>query len=231
MKLIDNPRHLDSIDATDSMYPTIATWIEQPISELSQRCSTIFGYVIGGECTIAANGQMWSLLSGNYFAFTGEISVVSCKPAERPFRMWTVERLGYQGIPMMGQVEQRGRLSYIDGCSDSILVPMPRKGDPVLNYLHFPSGVIQTQHTHPSIRMGLVIKGVGEAWQEKSNFNDGWVKPLMTGAMFMLEEQELHSFRTSADMMDVIAYHPDSDTGPTDEDHAMLNKTYINHGK
>jgi len=31
--------------------------------------------------------------------------------------------------------------------------------------------------------------------------------------------------------MDIIAYHPDSDFGPTDIDHPMLNRTYINHGK
>jgi hypothetical protein len=27
--------------------------------------------------------------------------------------------------------------------------------------------------------------------------------------------------------MDVIAFHPDSDWGPTDEKHPMLNRTYL----
>ena len=27
--------------------------------------------------------------------------------------------------------------------------------------------------------------------------------------------------------MDVVAYHPDSDTGPTHDDHPMLNRTIV----
>jgi hypothetical protein len=79
--------------------------------------------------------------------------------------------------------------------------------------------------------MGVVISGEGEAFQEKSNYSDGWVKPLKKGCIFMLTEQELHSFRTSDSHMDIVAFHPDSDTGPTDENHSMINRTYIDHGK
>ena len=79
--------------------------------------------------------------------------------------------------------------------------------------------------------MGIVIKGSGQAFQEKDTYQDGWVKELKKGCMFMLTEQELHSFRTSSDIMDIIAFHPDSDTGPTDENHSMINRTYIDHGK
>ena len=49
--------------------------------------------------------------------------------------------------------------------------------------------------------------------------------------MFNRQEQELHSFRTTSDIMDIIAFHPDSDTGPTDENHPMINRTYIDNGK
>ena len=49
--------------------------------------------------------------------------------------------------------------------------------------------------------------------------------------MFCLPEGDVHSFKTSTQIMDIIAYHPDSDFGPTDENHPMLNKTLINHGK
>jgi hypothetical protein len=48
----------------------------------------------------------------------------------------------------------------------------------------------------------------------------------------MLEESELHSFATvPGRTMEIVAYHPDSDWGPTDTDHPMLNRTYINHGQ
>ena len=47
----------------------------------------------------------------------------------------------------------------------------------------------------------------------------------------MLVEQELHSFKTSDNYMDIIAFHPDSDTGPTDGNHSMINRTFIDHGK
>ena len=79
--------------------------------------------------------------------------------------------------------------------------------------------------------MGVVIRGEGEAFQEKKNHNDGWKKPLKKGCMFMLVEQELQSFMTSDNYMDIIAFHPDSDTGPTDENHSMINRTFIDHGK
>jgi len=37
----------------------------------------------------------------------------------------------------------------------------------------------------------------------------------------------LHSFFTFDESMDVLAWHPDSDFGPTDENHPMKNRTYI----
>lgn len=227
MKIIYDPVHGDSIDALDTMYPTISNWYEQ-CSAFGQKGMTTYGYVLNGECNVIANGQVWHLKDGNYFAVHGIGAIDS---ASDNMQMWTVARLGYKCMPMMGQVETNGRLSYIDGCSDSVLVSMPRYGDPVLNYLHFPTGILQTQHTHPSIRMGVVIGGGGQAWQEKGNYHDGWEKPLSKGCMFMLEEQELHSFKTTDSFMDIIAYHPDSDTGPTDENHSMINRTYIDHGK
>ncbi len=55
---------------------------------------------------------------------------------------------------------------------------------------------------------------------------------LRAGGVFMLEESELHSFATVPGVnMEIVAYHPDSDWGPTDEDHPMLNRTFINHGQ
>ena len=220
------PKHLDEISARDGMYPTYSTWYNKEEKGQGIDYGTTFGYTVNGSCKIFANDQTWLLKERNYFAIHGQFDI-----SELDGEVWTVTKLGYNCMPTMGQVEHNGRLSYIDGCSDSVLVSMPRYGDPVLNYLHFPTGIYQTQHTHPSVRMGIVISGEGEAFQEKDNWTDGWTQPLKKGCMFMLEESELHSFRTTNEHMDIIAYHPDSDTGPTDEDHSMINRTYIDHGK
>ena len=54
-----------------------------------------------------------------------------------------------------GEIEDKGRLRYIDGCTDSLLIPPVKKGDPCLNHLHFPKNITQTPHTHPSHRIYL----------------------------------------------------------------------------
>ena len=149
-----------------------------------------------------------------------------------------IERLGYRGLPTAGVIEDTGRLTYIDGCSDTILVSPPRQGDPVFNFLHFPPGIQQTVHSHPSIRLGVVARGEGHAFgpaRADGRHGAQWQQPLRPGAVFLLQPHELHAFRTTGDGgeqdgnehgMDVIAYHPDSDWGPTDGVHPMLNRTY-----
>jgi hypothetical protein len=37
----------------------------------------------------------------------------------------------------------------------------------------------------------------------------------------------VHSFYTRETPLDVIAWHPDSDFGPTDENHPMRNRTIL----
>lgn len=137
-----------------------------------------------------------------------------------------------------GVVEEKGRLKYIDGCTDSILIHPVKKGLPCLNHLHFPNGIIQTPHTHPSHRIGLVIRGEGEC---ATPFGD---LPLTTGCIFIIKEYNgtdkalgldglmhdagTHKFNTDKSSMDVIAFHPDSDFGAEDEFHPMINRTIVN---
>ena len=138
-----------------------------------------------------------------------------------------IVRLGYKPQNTTGWVEEQGRLVYIDGCSDSLLIYPPRQGDPSLNLLYFPPGIEQTAHTHPSIRLGCVIEGHGHADVWKDGKKESI--PLQKGKMFCLEESELHRFRTAEGQpMTVIAWHPDGDWGPTDHNHTMLNRTYVN---
>ena len=137
-----------------------------------------------------------------------------------------------------GVVEDTGRLKYIDGCTDSLLIPPVKKGDPCLNHLHFPTGISQTPHTHPSHRIGLVIRGYGECITPFGNL------PLEEGCIFVIKEYNgtnthlgldgqlyasgTHKFDTKGSSMDVIAFHPDSDFGAEDEFHPMINRTIVN---
>lgn len=54
------------------------------------------------------------------------------------------------------------------------------------------------------------------------------VVPLEPGKIFRIHAEGRHKFRTlcGSDMV-VIAYHPDSDYGPTDETHPMINRTLV----
>ncbi len=127
---------------------------------------------------------------------------------------------GYRGLRQIGgPLEPTGRLRYIDGCTDTLLVGPPRRGEPCLNHLHVPPGTIQSAHTHPSLRAGLIVagRGVCVAGAERHTLEPGlgWLIP--AGLR--------HAFHTAGDALDVLTWHPDSDVGPTDEDHPMLNRT------
>lgn len=117
-----------------------------------------------------------------------------------------------------------GDLSYIDGCSNSVLATPPRNGDPCLNYLYFPSGIDQTFHTHPSLRIGVIVNGNGFA----EYFEDGKLRvtTLKTGDSFVLDRHVKHRFRTEDSIMSIIVFHPDSDDGPKDEFNPMKSRTY-----
>ena len=118
-----------------------------------------------------------------------------------------------------------GDLSYIDGCSNSVLVVPPRNGDPCLNYLYFPSGIDQTFHTHPSVRIGVIAGGNGFA----EYFEDGELRitPLNAGDWFVLDRHVRHRFRTEDSTMSIIVFHPDSEDGPRDEHNPMKTRTYL----
>jgi hypothetical protein len=202
-----------------------------------------------------------------------------------------------------GPVEATGRLKYIDGCTDSLLVPPVKYGDGCLNALFFPPGTTQTMHFHPSVRVGMVLEGSGSLpllppppssslpllppppssplplsssplllssppllsssppllssspllpaflylysfplppfenslllhFPPSSLILPGTAvtpsssHPLQQGNIFIMHEHALHKFNTGDDKMIVVAFHPDSDFGPKDEDHPMLNRTW-----
>jgi len=188
-------------------------------------------YVYVHKGIIRANGY-WLLTAGMYGSLTR--GVIISAPGSR---VMIIHKRETNGMNMIGgPVERVGRLKYIDGCTDSLLVPPVKMGDPCLNHLHFPTDIRQTMHTHPSVRIGLVKDGHGECVTPFGNV------PLIRGMLFAILPENgekrmgldggehlvgSHCFYTNDREMDVVAWHPDSDFGPTDEDHPMINRTIV----
>ena len=222
MDLLASPRGGDVLDASRTMYPSRLTVLTSGSTRVGADTSSIYGFVVRGEARIATDALTMSLAPGAFFGLPGALQI------DADGAVVVIERFGFRTLPLAGAIEATGRLAYIDGCSDSILCMPPRLGDPVLNHLHFPAGIVQTPHSHPSIRLGVVARGRGLAYGPAVAGGKAWELPLETGAVFCLREHEVHAFKTTrGESMDVIAYHPDSDWGPTDGVHPMLNRTYI----
>lgn len=178
--------------------------------------ATHFGFVHSGSIDIEGSSGSFSLKSGMYFSLPGAVQLTVCGAG---FIASRIEFLGFFQIG--GPIEERGRLEYIDGCSDSLLISPVTLGDPCLNFLYLPPGTEQTQHTHPSCRLGMIVGGSGECRTAER------VLPLRPGLAFQIAPDAIHSFHTRSDALQVIAWHPDSDCGPSNYDHPMINRTII----
>jgi quercetin dioxygenase-like cupin family protein len=213
-----------TIEKWDTMYPSAAYLVEKDAPFTAPKhakfCS-VYGYCFG-DTQVRIDDKVHKLEAGQYFAFFAKDSI-KVKTDDKAF---LVVRLGYKVTNQTGWIEPQGRLTYIDGCTDSLLVFPARLGDASLNLLYFPPGIDQTFHIHPSIRLGCVARGNG--FSNHGDANNATESPLTEGNIFCLEENERHRFRTAGESMTVIAFHPDGDWGPTDHNHTMLNRTYIN---
>lgn len=200
--------------STDDFPTVLSAWADGSL--VLERNATHFGYVYDGKPVVEVACGAFPLTPGMYFSVPGE-GVIRGNG-----RGIVVSRIDYNGFfHIGGPIEDFGRLKYIDGCTDSLLIPPILLGDPCLNLLHFPPGVIQTQHTHPSIRVGLVTRGRGECETPAATV------PLIPGTAFVIPAGGIHGFRTGESSMTVIAYHPDSDFGPTHDVHPMINRTIV----
>ncbi|MEM6954956.1 MAG: cupin domain-containing protein [Myxococcota bacterium] len=129
---------------------------------------------------------------------------------------------GFEGFFQVGgPIEAKGRLRYINGCTDSLLIPPVICGDPCLNFLHLPAHSAQAMHTHPSVRIGVVMSGEGRCVTMDSEHT------LRPGMGFIIEAGLPHAFRPGAEPLRVVAFHPDSDVGPKHDDHPMINRTLV----
>tara|TARA_R110002050_G_scaffold91855_1_gene192653 strand:+ start:2529 stop:3248 length:720 start_codon:yes stop_codon:yes gene_type:complete len=180
-----------------------------------------FGYINKGYLKVKVDDTILSIAEGFYFSLPDNFEI--CEVSEKyQFALWVQKE--YNPMIQVGKVEDYGRLNYIDGCHDSMLVHPIKKGNPCLNALYMPEGVNQTAHTHPSLRSGFIITGGAKCITNHTQFN------LEDGQIFYLETNTVHKFRTDyADYvrMKLVAFHPDSDFGAEDENHPMINRTIV----
>lgn len=172
-----------------------------------------FGMVVAGAPVLTMGADQFTLRCGMYFATSQAIRLKGGQGI-------VISLSHYRALQQIGgPLEARGRLRYIDGCTDTLLISPPRLGEPCLNHLHIPAHTNQSEHTHPSVRIGVIVSGTGECITPERTY------PLQAGMAWWIPAGTQHAFRTSNSTLDVIAWHPDSDFGPTDEVHPMKNRT------
>lgn len=201
--------------ALDPTYPTASVGFDEADHSPTHlpQGGTHFGFVLRGPCEIAFDDMVFPLRAGMYFSAPSAIEI-------RGGAGLVVTRLGEQGLfALGGPVEADGRLQYMDGCTDTLLLSPSRLGEACLNLLVLPPGTRQRMHEHPSVRVGVVASGHGRCVTESGSH------VLSPGVAFALPAGLRHCFHTEAETLRVIAYHPDSDFGPTDENHPMRNRT------
>jgi len=184
--------------------------------------ATHFVFCHQGAVTVRQSGA-WPhvLTAGMYGSVPGKCEV---RPVGQDLsKAMVISALGWLGMMVIGgPLEERGRLRYIDGCTDSLLVPPVRLGDPCLNGLWFPLLTQQTTHTHPSVRIGMVVRGRGRCVTDEDDYE------LRPGMRFLIHADGDHRFETPSDSgLTVVAWHPDSDCGPTDQGHPMVRMTMV----
>lgn len=203
------------VDIRHDPFPTtLSAWGEQRL--VMAGGATHFGFVYKGTPRLTAASGSFTLSPGMYFSVPGSGSVSG------PGQGIVVSRWDFLGFfHLGGPVEEKGRLEYIDGCTDSLLIPPVIKGDPCLNLLHVPPRTDQTRHAHPSLRVGLIVRGEGTGVTPSQTFS------LSPGMVFVIPAGSRHSFHTERLSLLIVAYHPDSDYGPTSADHPMINRTVV----
>ncbi|MEW5928753.1 MAG: cupin domain-containing protein [Gemmatimonadota bacterium] len=206
--------HGPLVDLSGDAFPTrVAGWRDGWLG--LEGGATHYGMVVEGACALETEAGSFGLRAGMFWVVPGQGIV-------RGGAGLVVSRLGYRGLFQVGgPVEAEGRLRYIDGCSDTLLVCPPALGEPCLNHLHMPPGTDQTAHTHPSERIGVIVRGSGECR------TPGGTWALRPGMGWRIPTGCLHSFFTRGEALDVLAWHPDSDFGPTHDHHPMVNRTYV----
>jgi hypothetical protein len=217
LQIIDDPQPGYTIDRRDSEHPSRIVVASGMYSHLDPM-ATMYWYSLAGTARIRTKGFDVTADVGTFGACPGPFDVV-CQGLVIMF-----ERISYRGLVSAGRLEDRGRLAFMDGCSDTVLIAPPQAGDPVLNHLHIPSTVKQSPHFHTSDRLGVVTGGSGVAWIGRDDVSE---VRLQRGSIFCVEAHEVHSFETNEESLDIVVFHPDSDWGPTDAVHPMRTRSVL----
>ena len=181
--------------------------------------SSCWVLVTEGEAVATLGRERFSLRAEHYLTAPGPLSIAGGAGL-------AIVLANYRSVRQLGgPLEPAGRLRYVDGCSDTLLVCPPRLGEPCLNHLHIPAQTDQSEYTHPSLRVGVIARGRGVCRTPAGDV------PLTQGLGWLIPSGLRHSFITREHALDVFAWHPDSDFGPTDEDHPMINRTLLSHSK
>ena len=213
---------------TDSLLPfeikhedqqvTISIWRGGVLEASANIVQCSWGFISEGTAHLTTKSGDFTIQAGMYFSANGELALRGSGTG------LLITQSGQNAFfHLGGPIEEKGRLRYIDGCTDSLLVPPVIQGDACLNLLHIPPQTFQSQHTHPSLRAGIIVSGSGECITPEGSHH------LYPGLAFVIPAQGQHSFKTTDEALRVIAFHPDSDFGPTHEKHPMLNRTYLTH--
>ena len=203
------------LDYTMAGHPSVARWVINSIEVNDSEKDTHYLFISEGEVTLKSSNGEFLLRENSFAAVPGNFSL------DGSGQVLVATLLNYTGLfTIGGPIEPLGRLNYIDGCSSTVLINPLRRGEACLNFLYVPPGISQTPHTHPSLRIGLVASGSGTCTVDEGTFK------MEAGTVFCLPENKLHSFSAIDDSLRIIIYHPDSDVGPTDDSHTMLNNTF-----
>ena len=231
-------------DSTNEKYPIRYYNVINGVGMDINPENSYFGFVYDSMLKIKRVGlPITNLWQGQYFSLSGAFEFIEGVDGKaiiiEVINGAYYKENNYKAYATFGgPIEAKGRLKYIDGCTDSLLISPVKKGMPCINHLHFPSNIDQTQHTHPTHRIGIVSSGVGECITPFGNL------PLEEGMIFVIKQWDgvtydkgldgemypcgQHAFKTTDSVMNVIAFHPDSDFGPEDEFHPMINRTIVN---
>jgi quercetin dioxygenase-like cupin family protein len=178
-------------------------------------------YLMGKNSSISINDGGYSVSGTNFAGQTGNLFTV--------YDESTFVHIKFYGLSMNDERlfvphgNPKGNLSYMDGGTNTTAVNPGRLGLPVINYVHFPAGMEQTLHTHPSQRIGLILSGKGQIELDK-----GVMFPIKEGDCFVMERNVLHNFMCNqGEDVTLFVFSPDSGTGPTDEINPLKVRTYV----
>lgn len=189
----------------------------------------VYGVVTQGSVLLAENQTFHTIKAGHFFT-TKKGAKFQLEDPQTV--IVTVQFEQYKGVFTLGEIPSFGNLGYINGAYNRVLSGPQMKGLPCLNSLHIDVPIDQTAHTHPSTRVGVIMDGNIEA-RIYRNEDDKLPRKLILakGDVFVMKPDTIHSFhKTDAqgdNPMHLVAFHPDSETGPTHEVAPMMTNSLV----